>query len=605
LKKEITLEKLASIPTIRLVKLNKAGNKVGFYWDKTKRNEFYELDLTTMKFEQVTDGHLPKAIRAGYVWLHDNVHITYTKDKDGDEQHNLYLFNTETKESIQLTDTPKAEEIPKTISPDGKQLVFSSTRHGQLNLFLMNIETHEVQQLTAHDKPTWGDVVWSKDNWIYYDYNDSYNFKNTDVWSIKSDGSEIKKVFSVSDESNDTVQDINKEGTLLAVTSDSTGISQSGVFNTQTNKIKWLSKGNYAEKAVRFSIDGSKLLVYRNHESEMKPVIYEIETGDAKVIDVEGFTFDCIFCQDDKYLLYTRTSPKMPLTFVKYDLQKEVEEIIIPPQTELSEEDLYDVEYIKYPTFDGLKIAATLGIPKLESGKKYPAVIDVHGGPTSQNYRRFNIFAQVFAHNGFVILQPNFRGSTGYGKKFKELIIKDWGGGEAKDIIWGKKFLESLEYVDAEKIGVFGGSYGGYSTFMQLTKYAEEDWKAGSAWIGISHLKKMYDRSHPHFKNMLIQFLGTYEENKELWEDRSAMNHIEKIKAPIQIIHGVHDPRCPIEESRQFRDKLLEMGWQEGKEGEKTFEYVEFEDEGHGAFSDIGMRIRTTKLFIDFFKRRL
>ena len=79
------------------------------------------------------------------------------------------------------------------------------------------------------------------------------------------------------------------------------------------------------------------------------------------------------------------------------------------------EDDFYDVEYIKYPTFDGLEIAATLGIPKLEPGKKYPALVDVHGGPTGQYYRNFNIFAQVFAHHGFVILQPNFRGSTGYG----------------------------------------------------------------------------------------------------------------------------------------------------------------------------------------------
>ncbi|MCK4878159.1 MAG: S9 family peptidase, partial [Candidatus Heimdallarchaeota archaeon] len=269
------------------------------------------------------------------------------------------------------------------------------------------------------------------------------------------------------------------------------------------------------------------------------------------------------------------------------------------------EEDFYDVEYIKYPTFDGLEIAATLGKPKLEPGKKYPALVDVHGGPTHQYYRNFSIFAQVFAHHGFVILQPNFRGSTGYGKEFMELNLMDWGGGDAKDMIWGKKYLESLDYVDPDRIGVFGGSYGGFSTFLQLTKYADAGWKAGSAWIGISHLKTMFDKSQPHFKYFLTQHMGTYEENKELWDDRSAMTHIEKIKVPIQIIHGVQDPRCPIEESRQFRDKLLEMDWKEGEEGDNSYEYVEFEDEGHGAFSDIAMRIRTTKLFIDFFERRL
>lgn len=587
------------------VKPNKDKDEFGFYWNKTKRQEFYTLKPETLEYKQITDGHLPKAIRAGYVWLNDKKHITYTKDKDGDEQHNLYLFNLETKESVQLTDTPKAQEIPITVSPEGNNLLFLSTRHGQLNHFILNIDTKEVKQLTAHEKPTWGDAVWSKDDWIYYNYNDSYSIKNSDVWAIRSDGSDIKKLFSVSNQSNDEVFSVNKDGTLLAVSSDSIGIDQAGVFNTKTLETKWFGKGKYEERAVQFSQDGKKLLVSRNLEAEVKTIIYDIETGIAKEIDAEGYTSNIGFCLKDKYLLYTRTSPKTPMIFVRYDLEKDIEEIIIPPQTEFTEEDFYDVEYVKYPTFDGLEIAACLGKPKLEPGKKYPALVNVHGGPTSQYYRNFNIFTQVFAHNGFVILQPNIRGSTGYGKEFMELNLKDWGGGDAKDIIWGKKYLESLDYVDPERIGVFGGSYGGFSTFIQLTKYADAGWKAGSAWIGISHLKKMFDKSLPHFKYLLIQHLGTYDENKELWEDRSALNHIENISAPIQIIHGVHDPRCPIEESRQFRDKLVEMDWKEGKEGDKTYEYLEFEDEGHGAFSDIPMRIRTTKLFIDFFQRRL
>ena len=185
------------------------------------------------------------------------------------------------------------------------------------------------------------------------------------------------------------------------------------------------------------------------------------------------------------------------------------------------------------------------------------------------------------------------------------MLVKDWGGADAQDIIWGKKYLESLDFIDKDRIGVFGASYGGFSSFIQLTKYADEGWKAGCAWIGITDLKSFYEESHPHFKASIINFLGTYEENKELWDDRSAINHIEKLKAPIQIIHGINDPRCPISQSRQFRDKLIELGWKEGKEGDKTYEYIEFGDEGHGGYSDTAMRIRTTKLFIDFFKRRL
>lgn len=603
--KEITLEKLASIPSFSFITPNHKKDKIGFYWNKTKRQEFYILDIETMEYKQITDGELPKAIRAGFIWLKDDIHITYPRDVDGDEQHNIYLYNTETKESTQLTDTPKAQEYPLDVSPDGKKLLFSSNRHDQLNLFIMDLETKEVQQLTAHDKPVWSYAEWSDNGWIYYNFNDTYNIKNTDVWAIKEDGSEIKKLVSISENSNDFFRVVSSDGKYLTISSDEIGVNQSGIYNLETDEITWFGEGKYDETPSRFTEDSKKLVVLQNHEAEIKPLIYDIETGDAKKLPFKGLTYYTSFCMDDRYLVYMRMDPKTPGVLSRYDLEKDLEEIIIPPQTDLTEEDFYDQQYIKYPTFDDFEIAATLYTPKLKPGKKYPALVNVHGGPTGQYFQMFDMFSQVFAHEGFVILNPNIRGSTGYGKEFMELNLKDWGGGDGQDVVWAKKYLEKLDYVDSDRIGVFGGSYGGYMTFIQLTKYAEEGWKTGSAWIGISDLKTMYDKSKPHFQFFLVQHLGTYEENKEVWKNGSAMSFIDNIKKPIQMIHGVNDPRCPVEESRQFRDKLIEMGWKEGTEGDKTYEYIEFADEGHGAFSDISMRIRTFKLFVDYFKRRL
>jgi len=603
--KEITLEKLASIPSFSFITPNHKKDKIGFYWNKTKRQEFYILDADTMEYEQITDGELPKAIRAGFIWLKDDIHITYTRDIDGDEQHNIYLFNTETKESKQLTDTPKAQDYPMDVSPDGKKLLFSSNRHDQLNLFIMDLETKEVQQLTAFDKPVWGKAEWSDNGWIYFNYNETYNIKNTDLWAIKEDGSEIKKLFSVSEESNDWFNRVSSDGKYIAVASDHSGLSRSGYYNLETDEVVWLGDGKFDETPVLFTQDNKKLIVLRNFEAEIKPILYDISTKESKELNFKGLTYYTSFLLEDKYLIYIRTDSETPMVLSRYDLENDKEEIIIHPQTNLTKEDFYKQRYIKYPTFDGKEIAATLYTPKLEPGKKYPALVNVHGGPTGQYFQMFDMFSQVFANEGFVILNPNIRGSTGYGKEFMELNLKDWGGGDGKDVVYAKKYLETLDYVDPDRIGVFGGSYGGYMTFIQLTKYADEGWKTGSAWIGISDLKTMYDKSKPHFQYFLVQHLGTYEENKEVWKNASAMTFIDNIEKPIQMIHGVNDPRCPVEESRQFRDKLIEMGWKEGTEGDKTYEYIEFNDEGHGAFSDIDMRIRTFKLFIDYFKRRL
>ena len=237
--KEITLEKLAKIPTIIQLKTNKEIDNIGFYWNKTERNEFYILDPKTKEYEKITDGELPRAIREGYVWLKDNKHIIYTRDKDGDEQHNLFLFNIENKESFQLSETLEAQDIPEAISRDGNYLCFGSTRAGQMNLFKMNIETKEVVQLTDHKAPTVFGAVWNKDKWIYYPCNETDNLKNLDIWAVKEDSSEKKLVLHITADSREFVADASDDGMILAIESNAKGVKQVGILVTETNEVKW------------------------------------------------------------------------------------------------------------------------------------------------------------------------------------------------------------------------------------------------------------------------------------------------------------------------------------------------------------------------------
>ncbi|MHA1307630.1 MAG: alpha/beta hydrolase family protein, partial [Candidatus Heimdallarchaeota archaeon] len=169
-----------------------------------------------------------------------------------------------------------------------------------------------------------------------------------------------------------------------------------------------------------------------------------------------------------------------------------------------------------------------------------------------------------------------------------------------QDVVYAKKYLESLPYVDPNRIGVGGGSYGGFMTFIAVTK-APEHWKAGFAWIGISDLISMFDESMPHFKYFLSRQMGSPVTDKELWEDRSAINFAENMTAKLLILHGTNDPRCPISQARIFRDKLVELGKEEGKD----FEYVEYDEVGHGGFSDIETRKKSVKAMTEFFKRSL
>ncbi len=605
--KEITLERLAKIPMIKQLETNESKSKITFVWDKTGRNELYALDVKTLEVEQLTDNHLPDFIVAKH--FNDDRHIFYGKDKDGNQNFDIYMFNLETKESTQLTNTPKNKDYAITLSPDGKKILFVSNRNGQNNLYMMELSTKEVTQFTNFDRPYWGLNKWCDNGWIYLCHNDTDKGTNSDIWKIKEDGTELQLLFSMSKESREIFLDISKDNRYLAVTSNYFGLDQAGILDVETKEVKWLGNKECEEQVMSFLDDGTKLAVLRNKEAQLSLVIYDIKTNEEKTINSKGYVCHplfgdpCIFL--DGEVFYLETGPKVPMQLIRYNMKEEKGEVILKSQTEFSEEDFFDTEYIKYTSFDNMQIPALLYKPKIEKGKKYPALIRVHGGPAAHFRRLFDMEAQILALEGFVLLNPNIRGSTGYGKKFMELNYKDWGGADGKDVVWGKKYLETLEYVDPDRIGVFGGSYGGYMTFMQLTKHAEAGWKAGSSYVGISHLKTAFHNAPIAIKTFAEQTLGKYEENKDSWEKSSPLNYIEKIKAPIQILHGVNDPVCPIGESRQFRDKLLDMGWKEGTEGEKTFEYNEFTDEGHGNYYRQDRRIMLQKLIINFFKRRL
>jgi len=153
--------------------------------------------------------------------------------------------------------------------------------------------------------------------------------------------------------------------------------------------------------------------------------------------------------------------------------------------------------------------------------------------------------------------------------------------------------------IDANRLGLWGWSYGGYMTFMATTK-KPDSWKAAVASVGITDLHRLYEKNNDQFKYYLRQQMGDPERNADLWRERSAIHFADRLRAKLLMIHGSNDPRCPVEQSQLFRDKLLELGRTEGAD----FEYVEFTDQGHGS-ADIAHKIRTYQLMADYFQRNL
>ncbi|MCD6141170.1 S9 family peptidase [Candidatus Bipolaricaulota bacterium] len=565
--------------------------------------ELYTAELPNGAPRQVSHGEVPRSLRAGFIWSRDGSTIVFAKDRDGNEQHDLYAIDTSTGAVAQLTDTPQAQEIPVEFSPDDAWLTMLSNRDGQLNLYKLRPDGSEVTPLTRFENPVLDGGIWSPDGTkIAFSCNETPELKNQDIYIVNADGGGIKRVLQVRVGSKDRPARWLPDSRRLAFTTDAFGVNRPGVLDVETGEVSFYGEEGVDETATSVSRNGRYLLALRNKDATIRPVIYELATGKIRELNLPpGVAYGAEFVLDDTALLVTHTSATRRNELLLYDLGSDSYSVLIPAEYGSIDPSVFVPErYVTYRSFDGLEIPALLYVPRdIPAGERLPAIVIVHGGPTGQFFRSFDPYAQFLVDRGFVVLEPNIRGSTGYGVEFRDMNRYDWGGADLEDVAAGAEYLKSLPFVDPNRLGVFGGSYGGYMTLMQVVKKPDL-WKAGVAWVGISDLLRLYEKSMEHFKYFLRWHLGDPEENAALWRERSAINYAENLKAKLLLVHGVNDPRCPVEQSRLFRDRLVELGYKEGRD----FEYVELGEEGHGS-SDIAHKVRTYTLLADFMDRNL
>jgi dipeptidyl aminopeptidase/acylaminoacyl peptidase len=604
----IPLEELASLPTVYFPTVAPDRSKIAFYWDKSGALELYVMDTAPdSKPKQVSHGELPKSLHTGYLWSKDARTIYFAKDNNGDEKHNIWSMRVETGSAEQLTSTPHAEEYPVEVSPDNRTLIIASNKDGQLNYYAFDLPTRQYTQLTDYANPVGfgGDGVMSPDGkQIAYVVNETEDLTNQDVYVMNADGSDKRRILQMRVGSRDAVSDWSKDGRTLAIGSDYDGYDRVGVYGMATGEIRWLSPEGKDYLPVKFSPDSTRLLAMRNEDSAIATVVFDLASGTQIPVELPpGLSYNPDWLDNSRFMVNLMTDVSRS-ELRDYRLSDRGSHVLLAAEYgSINPSVFVPHEYIWYDSTDGTRIPAILYRPRhLEAGKRYPAIVEIHGGPTGQFFRGFNPYAQFVVDRGFILIEPNVRGSTGYGVEFRDACLKDWGGKDLEDVQGVVNYLRRLPEVDPERIGVFGGSYGGYMAFMAITKKPHL-WKAGVAWVGISDLHALYEYSEAqmkHFAYFLREQMGDPAENTQLWRDRSAINFADQMTAPLLMVHGVNDPRCPVGQSRMFRDRLLELGRVEGKD----FEYVELGEEGHGSTA-IDQKIRTYKILADFLERRL
>jgi len=242
----------------------------------------------------------------------------------------------------------------------------------------------------------------------------------------------------------------------------------------------------------------------------------------------------------------------------------------------LSFEQMAQTEDFNYKSFDGKDIHSILVTQKhwSKGKKKYPVIVWPHGGPDWYSGHEYYPYFQYYALSGYIVLAPNFRGSTGFGKEFETLNDKDWGGGHIKDLVWAKKALSKIPYADLDNVFIAGRSFGGYSTLAAITYYPKE-FKAAVAIVAIGDLFEFLGTIPPTegWQNEFKSEVGIVGKDDKLIRERSPFFHAEKVSIPLKVYHTENDTRTRVENMDKYVSRLRKLN--------KPVEYEVIKGEGH------------------------
>ncbi len=606
----LDVRELWSLPSLYHPVLSHKRDKIAFYWDKSGRIELYILDLKTRAVRQLSHGEPPRALRSFYIWSPDDRALVFARDEKGNENHDLYRIDATTGTVTRLTNDPKSEKHAIEFSPDGAWLsVNSNGRHpsepdkpGQMNAWRMRADGSDLAPLTKYPSPANGGRFSPDGAWLLFNTDEEApGTRNRDGYVMRADGREPRRILRVKKGAMDTVQRWLPDGKRVVVQSDATGTQRPGVLDVSSGDVKWLGDGTRDEHAEELSPSGRQLLVSRHVDAAHALVAYDIASGTSREARIpSGVIGNPDWIDEDRIVYAQNTSATRTGLFVHDLASGKTETLVAPEYGSLDPERFVEAKHVWYPSLDGTKIPALLYVPRdIPRGERRPAMVQAHGGPTGQWTRTFDQFAQALVDRGFVVIQPNVRGSTGYGVPHRDAALRDWGGIDLDDIEGSVNYLRTLPEVDPERIGIMGGSYGGFMSFIAATKRPDL-WKAAVPSYGVTDLHAMWAESKQHFRHFLRTQMGDPEADRALWRDRSAVEFADHATAKLLILHGTNDPRCPVSQSRLFVDKLRSLGRREGED----FTYVEWDDEGHGSV-DIAAKIRRFSLVLDWLSETL
>lgn len=551
-------------------KLIYSSNQSGIY-------NIYEVNINDGEVGQLTSSEKESFFIRSYV--PDSDSFIYSADKGGNEISHLYLQDRDGK-ILDLTPGENEKSSFYKWSKDNSTLYYLSNKRDSKYFDLYKMEVGEWKSSLIYENNNNMSVSSISDNEEFLLLSNSITTSENEFYLLEIASGNLKEIsnapgsYSSAGFSNDNksfyyITDVNKEFAYLMQYEIASG-EASVLFETNWDVMySYLSKSE-KYRMIGINEDGKNTLKVYN-EMENREIEFP-SFEDGNIIGLE-------FSETENKMRLSVGSSKMPNNLYVYDLNdKSLVKLTNSLNPNIDSTNLVNAKVVRYKSFDGLEIPALFYAPlQATKNNKVPALVWVHGGPGGQSRMNFNPLIQYLNNQGYAILAVNNRGSSGYGKTFYKLDDKNHGENDLKDCIWGKKWLQDLDYIDSGKIGIIGGSYGGYMTMAAMT-FTPDEFKVGVNIFGVTNwirtLKSIPSYWEASRKALYDELGDPYSSDSIRLKKISPLFHASNVKNPVMVLQGANDPRVLQVESDEIVDAL--------QKNEIPVEYVVFEDEGHG-----------------------